>query len=174
MNLNRTLVIGNCGSGKSWLAAHIAKHLRATWVDLDLIHWLPGGCDVMRDREEAIELAAHASQADRWVIEGIYGWLVEPVQPRATTLVWLCIDEGECAANIRQRGMRRNGSAESFDALLQWAQTYRTRSGSSSYAAHEAIFNGFAGEKKQLRSRAEVTDFANTLFLSPHSDPIEQ
>lgn len=82
-------------------------------------------------------------------------------EPTATALVWLCIAEAECIANIRHRGMRRGGSEDSFNALLNWAETYRTREGSSSYSAHEAIFDDFAGAKTCLRQKSEVTTFAN-------------
>jgi adenylate kinase family enzyme len=160
MDLTKTLVIGNSGSGKSWLSEHIANHLNATWVDLDLIHWYPGGYNVARRRENAIQLARKAANAERGVIEGIYGWLVCEVQSNATALIWLCPDEAECAVNIRQRGIRRGGDEQSFAALLRWAETYRVREGSSSHAAHELIFNGFAGTKICLRDRDEITNFA--------------
>ena len=161
MDLTKTLVIGNSGSGKSWLSERIANHLNAAWVDLDLIHWHPGGYDVARPREDAIQLARKAADAERWVIEGIYGRLVGEVQSNATALVWLCLDEAECMVNIQQRGIRRGGSEESFAALLRWAETYRVREGSSSYAAHEVIFNSFARAKKCLRDRNEITNFVN-------------
>lgn len=93
-------------------------------------------------------------------MEGIYGWLVDEVRQDATALVWLCIDEAECVANIRQRGLRRDGSAESFERLLGWAASYRTREGSSSYDGHRAIFERFAGDKIVLQSRDAVTAFA--------------
>ena len=175
MDLTRTIVIGNSGSGKSWLAERVAANLSVPWVDLDLIHWEPGGYDIARNSEQAMALAKRAAALDRWVIEGIYGWLVREVESNATALVWLCIDEAECVANIRNRGVRRGGSEGSFNALLQWAETYRTRKGSSSYSAHEAIFDNFFGPKRCLRDKSEVTAFVN--FTRPHSaslSPIDQ
>jgi adenylate kinase family enzyme len=163
MDLSRTIIIGNSGSGKSWLAERIATRLSASYVDLDLIHWLPGGYNVARERDDAIRLVRQAARADRWVIEGIYSSLVKEVQSDATALLWLCPDAAECISNIRERGIRRNGSPESFAALLDWAATYRSRNGSSSYIGHEATFNGYLGDKKILRSRDAVTEFARRL-----------
>jgi adenylate kinase family enzyme len=161
MDLKRTIVIGNSGSGKSWLAERVADNLTAPWVDLDLIHWEPGGYDIARNNEQAIALTRRAAASDSWVIEGIYGWLVREAESNATALVWLCIEETECVANIRNRGIRRGGHEDAFNALLQWAETYRTRKGSSSYSAHKEIFDNFPGSKSCLRYRSEVTAFAH-------------
>ena len=104
-----------------------------------------------------------ASTADRWVIEGIYGTLIGEVLSSATALIWLCPDDSECVAKIRYRGIRRGGDNASLSSLIHWAETYRSRQGSSSYAAHERLFNGFVGEKRCLRNRVQITDFAMKL-----------
>jgi len=163
MNLAKTLVIGNSGSGKSWLSEQLATSLDTTWVDLDVFNWEPGGYNVARKREDVIALARGAASAERWVIEGIYGWIVSEILSTATALVWISVDESECVANIRQRGMRRGATEQSFAELLQWSKTYRSRNGSSSYAAHEAIFNSFTREKECLKTRARVTAFADSV-----------
>ncbi|WP_454739235.1 adenylate kinase [Cupriavidus necator] len=165
MDLSRTLILGNSGSGKSWLAERIAGHLCAACVDLDLIHWLPGGYNVAREQDEAITLVRQAAESERWIIEGIYGILVREVQASATALVWLCLDEAQCVANIRDRGIRRKGTTEGFSALMQWASTYRTRHGSSSYTAHEAIFNSFERDKAILPSREAIAKFAKLISV---------
>jgi len=161
MDLTKTLVIGNSGSGKSWLSERIANHLKATWVDLDLIHWLPDPerYNAGRRREDAIRLAREAANGSRWVIEGIYGWLIREIQSDATALIWIDLSETERTGNIRQRGIRRNGTDKSFAALLRWAETYRTRDDSGSYTAHARIFHEFTGIKKHRGSRDEIASF---------------
>ncbi|GAB7526778.1 hypothetical protein PBS_57690 [Paraburkholderia sp. 2C] len=159
MNLDRTLIVGNSGSGKSWLAERIANHLGSPCVDLDLIHWLPGGYNIARERDEAVQLLRNAVTTDRWVVEGIYGALVNEIRDDSTALIWVCLDEAECVENIRQRGIRRGGDTASFAALLEWASTYRSRQGSSSYIAHQQLFDDYALDKRILQSRDDVTAF---------------
>ena len=159
MNLLRTLIVGNSGSGKSWLAERIANRMGSPCIDLDSIHWLPGGYNVARERNEALQLLRDAAKADRWVIEGIYGSLVNEIRTESTALIWLCLDEAECVENIRQRGIRRGGDAASFAALLDWASTYRSRQGPSSYIGHQKLFDDYGADKRVLRSRNAVTAF---------------
>lgn len=164
MNLVKTLVIGNSGSGKSWLSKQLAASLGSSWVDLDLLHWEPGGYNTPRKREDVIAMARDAATAERWLIEGIYGWIVSEILSAAAALVWIDVDESECVENIRQRGMRRGGDAQSFAELLKWAKSYRSRTGSSSYGAHAAIFHSFKGQKACLKTRDQVTAFAGSLI----------
>ena len=163
MNLLRTLIVGNSGSGKSWLAERIAERVRSLCIDLDSIHWLPGGYNVARERNEAVQLLRDVAKADRWVIEGIYGSLVNEVRTDSTALIWLCLDEAECVENIRQRGIRRGGDATSFAALLDWASTYRSRQGASSYIGHQKLFDEYRADKQVLRSRDAVRIFLDRL-----------
>lgn len=118
MDLHRTLIVGNSGSGKSWLAERIASRLGALHVDLDSIHWLPGGYNAPRERSEALHLLGEAAKADRWVIEGIYGSLINEVRNDSTALIWLCPDEAECVENIRQRGIAAEETR--FHSPLCW------------------------------------------------------
>ena len=159
MNLTRTLIIGNSGSGKSWLAERLAGHLQVPWVDLDSIHWLSDEDSIARPRADALGMARVAASAERWVIEGVYGWMVSELIYRATALIWLCVEDEECVANIRQREAQRDEHDELLIALLDWAGSYRMREGSGGFAAHQRLFDGFSGSKLQLIDRSEVTAF---------------
>ncbi|MHC8355686.1 P-loop NTPase family protein [Pseudomonas sp. LB3P81] len=162
MNLARTLIIGNSGSGKSWLAERLAGQLQVPWVDLDTLYWLSDEHSIARPRAEALGMARIAADEERWVIEGIYGWIVSELIHRTTALIWLSVEDEECVANIRQREVNRSEQDELLIALLGWASSYRTRDGSSGFAAHQRLFEGFAGSKIKLMNRSEITAFANT------------
>lgn len=163
MNLNRIIVLGNSGSGKSWIAKNLASAMNSEWIDLDTIHWEPGGYGVARDRLVSLQMAKQHAENNKWVIEGIYGWIIEEIQIHATYLVWLKINELECIENIKSRGIRGNGTEESFSALLNWAGSYKTRTGSSSFDGHQAIFNKFSGNKITLTSRTSIDEFLSSI-----------
>lgn len=163
MDFTRTLIIGNTGSGKSWLAERLARHQRGNWVDLDMIHWLPGRYDAARERDEAIALARTQADENAWAIEGIYGWLIEAVQDKATALLWLRLNDAECTENLAQRPSRREGTQLAQAKLMGWIKSYRIRIGASSYAAHKRIYDAFPGAKACLDSRAAVSRFIDNL-----------
>jgi adenylate kinase family enzyme len=153
MDLTRTLIIGNSGSGKSWLAQRLAEQLREPWTDLDRIHWLSDEHSIPRPRAEALAMARIAADEQRWVIEGVYGWIVSEILHRATALIWLSIGDEECVANLHQRETQDD---ERLVAMLEWAGSYRKRDDSSGFAAHQRLFDGFCGEKIRLADRREI------------------
>ena len=163
LNLTRTLIIGNSGSGKSWLAKHLAEHLQVPWTDLDLIHWVSDEHSIARPRNEALGMARVAASEERWVIEGVYGWMVSELLEQATALIWLCLEDEDCVSNIRQREATRDEKEELMIALLDWAGSYRTREDSSGFAAHQRLFEGFSGSKRQLMNQAEVSAFVSAV-----------
>lgn len=163
MNLTRTLIIGNSGSGKSWVAKQLAEHLQVPWIDLDLIHWISDEHSIARPRAEALGMARVAASKERWVIEGVYGWMVSELVGQATTLIWLCLEDEDCVSHIRQREAKRDDSDELLIALQDWAGSYRNREGSSGFAAHQRLYEGFSNSKLQLMNQAEVTAFVSSM-----------
>lgn len=162
-DVNRIVVIGNSGSGKSWLAEQLQRETGMKWTDWDSIHWLADGYNKARERTEVIRMAKEIAVGDQWIMEGIYGWIATEITDRATMLLWLDIGEKECVANIRQRGPRGGASEQSFADLLVWAGSYCSRDGSSARIFHQSLFEGFAGTKIRLCSRKDVRDLMETV-----------
>ncbi|MCR4457629.1 hypothetical protein [Pseudescherichia sp. L3] len=100
------------------------------------------------------------ARESRWIIEGVYGWIAESVVAYATHIIWLTPAPTECVDNIKARGIRNSGSATDFAALLDWAAAYETRTGSSSYQGHLAVFAKASPAKQiSLSSRDEMSQF---------------
>jgi adenylate kinase family enzyme len=83
--VKRVLVIGCCGSGKSWFARALAQRVGAPWIELDALHHGPGW---MPRPEFAADVTA-ATQKARWVIDGNYGVVRDLLWSRAEVVVWL-------------------------------------------------------------------------------------
>jgi adenylate kinase family enzyme len=152
---DRILIIGNSGSGKTTLARAVSEHRQHPLISLDRLHWQDGGFAEKRDEREARRMTREAAAGDRWVMEGVYGWLADEAMSRAQTLLWLDLPWAACRAGLLDRK-----ADQAFDAkLLLWAEQYWIRETSSSFAGHRRIYDAFAGDKQRLRSREEVTAF---------------
>ncbi|MCZ4432429.1 AAA family ATPase [Agrobacterium sp. SOY23] len=150
----RIAIIGNSGSGKSSLASKFGSALKLPVYDLDHLHWQEDGRK--RDEEEARLLATgHANTSD-WIIEGVYGWLVETALPKANALIWLDLPWAECHDGLLRRGTQHGETESDQAALLAWAGDYWTRTTSSSFAGHLQLYEAFGGGKIRLKTRAEA------------------
>ena len=57
----RTVIIGNSGSGKTYLANALSNCATIPVIHLDQIFWEPGGFDIRRSPEEVAQLIAAGS-----------------------------------------------------------------------------------------------------------------
>jgi adenylate kinase family enzyme len=157
----RTLIIGNGGSGKTWLANQLGNRLVLPVHHLDEIHWEPGQSGVARDKTLVMQDVCAVAATTSWLIEGVYGWLAQAVIGRATTLIWIDLPVLECIENIEVRGRQNGESLEDFQALLAWVGEYHTRQSSSAYAAHQQLYLQHDGAKFRLDSRDAVSSLAS-------------
>jgi hypothetical protein len=153
---DRILILGNSGSGKSWLAGRLSALLGCRPVDLDAIHWEPGGYDRPREKGDATATVRREAEGSKWVIEGVYGWLAAEVVQRATLMVWLDLPVADCLAAVERRGPRGGATAASFAALFAWTADYPDRRTSSSRSGHGRLFDAFPAGRHRLRSRCDV------------------
>lgn len=85
--MQRVVVIGTTGSGKSTMAHKVANAISANAIDLDDLLWQPGW--VKRPAEEIIELLREPLQAERWVIAGNNRKSRDFIWAQADTVIWL-------------------------------------------------------------------------------------
>lgn len=158
----RAVIIGNSGSGKTWLAAKMAKDHNLPVIHLDDLFWEPGGFDRKRSNEDVLRRIERSKGEGSWIVEGVFGELAELYLDQADLLVWLDIEWDICRKRLLERGseskkhMAREQSAEGLRKLVEWASHYYDRNDLRSHAGHEAVFKRFSGRKMRIRSGAEV------------------
>lgn len=80
-------MVGNSGSGKSWLAGTLSARLGVPHIELDAVFHLPnwGELPVEEFRRQVADLTA----AGGWVVDGNYLSVRDAVWDRADTVVWV-------------------------------------------------------------------------------------
>jgi adenylate kinase family enzyme len=162
----RVVIMGNGGAGKTWLAKRIAPCLGLQPIHMDLVYWQPGQFGLARDKTIVAEEIRQLSYQPEWLMEGVYGWLIDVVLPRATLIIFLDLPESECVANVRARGKQGGETEENFRELIDWVSKYRERRNNwNSFQTHARMFDEFANEKVRLRSRTDIIDYADRICV---------
>ena len=163
-DLQRVLIMGNSGSGKSWLAARISEFKTLPVTDLDTLYWEQDGYGRAREKTEVIKDVLAIANKERWIIEGVYGWIADQVSYYASHVIWLTPKPCESVETIQGSGIRNNGSVKDYKALLEWASLYEIRTGSSSYEGHLSVFSKVSPENQiKLASREDINQFLTQL-----------
>ena len=86
-HLQRILIFGNGGTGKTWLAREIGDILNRRVIHLDDLRWAPGQYGIPRDNQLVFNEVVETGKAESWLMEGVYGWLADAVLHRVTSLI---------------------------------------------------------------------------------------
>lgn len=121
--MQRIIVVGCPGSGKTRLALNLGRKLGLPVVHLDVLYWLPGW--KASDKASFRARVADAIAGEGWVVDGSFSGLAfDLTLARADTLVvidrprWLCQWRIACRSAFDRDGMRPDlpkGCAERFD-----------------------------------------------------------
>ena len=85
--MNRVIVVGTSGSGKTVLAQELSRRLGVVHIEMDALYWGPEWTEPNKD-----DFAARVREAvaqERWTLCGNYRVVADIVFPRADTLIWL-------------------------------------------------------------------------------------
>ena len=138
--MQRVVVFGTTGSGKSRLAEQLAERTGLRVIELDRLYW-------GRDWQPAtLELFRHRVEREirdgGWIVVGNYGQVRDLVWPAADTLIWLDLPFPLVMSRLVRRTVRRaltkedlwgSGNTESLvrslfsrQSILWWAvKTHR-------------------------------------------------
>ena len=105
--MERVLVVGTSGAGKTTLARDLAAALGARHVELDALFWEPGWQEA--EVEDFRRRVAAALDVPRWVACGNYWSKAKDLTwARADTVVWLDLPARTCYRRIVVRTVRRS------------------------------------------------------------------
>lgn len=133
MPIQRIMIIGGAGSGKSSLAKKLGSISGLPVIHIDRIYWKPNW--QFRERSEIAELTMAAASGDRWVFEGNFSETLPYRVERADMLIFLDISTPVRLWRVikrlllhygRTRPDMAEGCVEHFDwAFLRWVASYR-------------------------------------------------
>jgi adenylate kinase family enzyme len=147
--MQRVLVIGPCGAGKSTLATTLARQFALPLFHMDQLNWRPGW--VESNKDDILRRLAEIIATDRWLIDGTYGGTLAERLVRADTVIYLDYPVRLCVARLLRRiwtyrGRTRpdmtEGCPERFDLefliyLMRWNSGPRIRT-EQKLKGHEA------------------------------------
>jgi adenylate kinase family enzyme len=152
--MNRIVIIGNSGSGKTTMGDRLASEFGIPHLDLDSLAWESPA--VRRPLpESAAMIHAFVRANPEWIVEGCYAGLVESILPFATELRFLNPGIDACVRNCRARPFEPHKYASMeeqnarLDFLLSWVREYAVRQDEYSLAAHCRLFDAFPGAKRE-------------------------
>jgi adenylate kinase family enzyme len=100
--MQRVLVMGSSGSGKSTFARRLAKATGLPFVSLDALYWQPGW---QPSEPEPFGLrVTEAASAPGWIMDGNYTRFAgELRRERADTVIWFDLPRHVCMSGIMTR-----------------------------------------------------------------------
>ncbi len=161
--MQKVLIFGNSGSGKSRLAQQLAERDGLAHLDLDSLAWeptTPPQRKALAVSEREIKKFTHAH--DAWVIEGCYADLLQLLVSDATEMIFLNLSSDLCIANARQRPWEPHKYASkqaqdaNLDMLIEWIKTYPEREDVCSHHAHDVLFETFDKNKIMLTTCVDL------------------
>ncbi len=130
--MQRILVIGSPGAGKSTLARRISEQLDLPLIHLDREYFGPGW--VMPQRAEWRKRVEALAARPSWIMDGNYSSTFDIRVPRATAVVWLDLPRWHCMTGVVWRVLKSYGrprsdlgvaGPEKFDwPFMRWIWNY--------------------------------------------------
>ena len=166
--MNRVVVIGSGGSGKSTFSRELGRVTGIPVIHLDREYWRPGWEETPKDEWKA--RVADMLEGERWIMDGNFGGTREMRMQAADTIIFLDLPRRVCLYRILKRTLKyygrsrpdmAEGCLERLDlAFVMWVWNYKHRSRKRLLAELEGL------EEKSvmiLRNQRQVSDFLANL-----------
>ena len=166
--MERILIIGCPGAGKTTLAVALRDKLGIPVVHLDQLWWKGEWEHVTR--EEFDSRLAMALNMPQWIIDGNYSRTIEMRLPKCDTIIYLDFNRWECLLGMFHRVLRNYGKhrpdmggncKERFDPeFVKWIWNFNKLNRTRTYTW---IARAKHAKAIVLKNRREVMEFLNSL-----------
>lgn len=106
--MQRVVIIGCGGAGKSTLARQLGEKTGLPVVHLDKLFWKPGW--VERPREEFDPLVEQALEKEAWIMDGNFNRTMEKRLRRCDTVIYLDYSRFTCLWGVLKRVLTTHGT----------------------------------------------------------------
>jgi len=99
--MQRVMIVGSCGAGKSTMAVKLSAIIGITVTHLDILYWQPGWVEpgIQNWRQTVQNIVLN----DTWLIDGNYSRTMDLRIARADTIIYLDFNRWICLFNILKR-----------------------------------------------------------------------
>ncbi len=166
--MNRIIIIGCGGAGKSTLARQLGEKLNIPVIHLDKLFWKPGW--VESDRAEFDARLMQEYKKPRWIIDGNYNRTMAQRASKADTIIYLDFSRFACFRGIAKRILMTYGTVrpdmaegcpEKIDfEFFQWVWSYNKRWREKNYKLLNECTHA---QTIVLKNRRMVKKFLNSL-----------
>lgn len=177
--MNKIIVIGVTGSGKSTFAKKLSSKLDIPYIQLDFLFWKPNW--EQSTDEEFLAKIEKAIDKPKWILDGNYNRTNHLTWKDVDTVIWIDLPFWLTFYQIFMRCLNRaitrkelwegTGNRESFkrmfsrDSILLWL--FKT------YTSHGLRYQERMNDPKlkhikfhRLRSRKEISDFLRNIYFN--------
>ncbi|MDI4646923.1 DNA topology modulation protein [Cohnella hashimotonis] len=137
--MERILIIGSAGSGKSTLSQRLGEQLNLPIIHLDRHYWKPNW--IPTPNEEWDQFVIKAADQEQWIMDGNYSRTLNLRLKRADTVIFLDMPTWLCVYRIIKRRIKFHGKTrpdlnegcpEKLDwVFFKWVWNYKQRSRTS-------------------------------------------
>jgi adenylate kinase family enzyme len=105
--MQRILIVGSAGAGKSTLSRRLGEVLGIPVVHLDKHYWKPGW--VATEQQEWDQIVIEETRKEQWIIDGNYSRTLELRIERADTVIFLDMPRWLCLYRVLKRRIQYHG-----------------------------------------------------------------
>jgi len=157
--MNRILIIGLNGSGKSTFANKLGKKLNREIIYLDKIYHRPGWQPTPRD--EWRKIVRNLVSGERWIIDGHYDNTLDIRMPPADTIIFFNFNKFLCLYGVCKRALGYN---QPFDQI----------EGNRRHLSWNLIKKIIIFPKKKMLGRLEQYRNAKKIFVVKNRKEVQE